>query len=80
MTTSSGDSHPQGAAVFGACEAQKPRPAAPTLQQFEASGNTTDVDVELQLLRELAGANSVHDVHHPDVPLADVPLSDVRLP
>ena len=69
---------------------QKPRPAAPTLREAEAAGNTSDVDVEQQLLGELAGGNGLPngplphvplpDVPLPNVPLPDVPLSDVPLP
>jgi hypothetical protein len=44
-----------------------------------------DVDVEQQLLRELAGGNSLPDVQLLEVPLPDVlltavPLTDVPLP
>ena len=59
---------------------QKPRPAAPTLREAEAARNTSDVDVEQQLLGESAGGDSLPDVPHPDVPLPDIPLPDVPLP
>ena len=64
---------------------KKPRPAAPTLREAEAAGNTSDVDVDQQLLGELAGGDSLPDVPLPDVPLPDVtlphvPLRDVPLP
>jgi len=74
---------------------QKPRPAAPTLQEAEEAGNTSDVDVEQQLLGESAGGDSLFDVplsgvllpdvplpHGPlpDVLLSDVPLPDIPLP
>jgi hypothetical protein len=59
---------------------QKPRPAAPTLQETEVAGNIPDIDVEQQLLGELAGGDSLPDGRLPDVPLPDVPLSDVPLP
>jgi len=36
---------------------QKPRPAAPTLGEAEAAGNTSDVDVEQQLLGKSAGGS-----------------------
>jgi hypothetical protein len=58
---------------------QKPRPAAPTLREAEAAGNTSHVDVEQQLLGQSAGGNSLPDVPLPDVPLLDVPLPDVPL-
>jgi len=54
---------------------QKPRPAVPTLQEAEAAGNSSDVDVNQQLLGELAGGNSL-----PDVPLPDVSLPNLALP
>ena len=59
---------------------QKPRPAVTTLREAEAAGNTSDVDVEQQLLGKLSGCNSVADVHLPDVPLLDLPLPDNPLP
>ena len=60
---------------------QKPHPAAPTLREAEAAGNTSDhVDVEQQLLGESEGGDSLPDVPLPDVPLPDVPLPDVPLP
>jgi hypothetical protein len=59
---------------------QNPRPAAPTLREAEAAENTSDVDVEQQLLRESAGGDSIPDFPLPDVRLSDVPLHDVHLP
>ena len=59
---------------------QKPCPAAPTLQEAEAAGTTSNVDVEQQLLSTLAGGDSLPDVPLPDVPLLDVPLPAVPLP
>jgi hypothetical protein len=69
---------------------QTPRPAAPTLREAKAAGNTSDVDLEQQLLGESADGDSLPDVPladvalpdvpRPDVPLLDVPLLDVPLP
>jgi hypothetical protein len=64
---------------------QKCHPAAPTRREAEATGNTSDVDVEQQLLGESAGGDSLPDVPlpdvpRPDVPRPDVPLADVSLP
>jgi hypothetical protein len=59
---------------------QKPRPGAPTLREAEATGKNLDVDVERQLLGELAGGDSLLDVHLPDVLLHNVPLPDFSLP
>ena len=64
---------------------QKPRRAEPTLREAEADGNTSDVDVEQQLLGKSAGGDNFPDVLLPDVPfpavsLRDVPLPDVPLP
>jgi hypothetical protein len=59
---------------------QKHRPVAPTLLEAEASGDTSDVDVDQQLLGESAGCDSLPDVPLPDVPLPDVPLPDVLPP
>jgi len=43
---------------------QEPQPAVPTLQEAEAAGITSDVDVDQQLLIESTGGDSL-----PDVPL-----------
>jgi hypothetical protein len=59
---------------------QKPRSAAPTLQDAEAAGNTSDVDVEQQLLGEVVAGDGLPNGPLPDVPVPDVPLPDVRLP
>jgi hypothetical protein len=59
---------------------QKPRPVAPTLQAAETARNTSDVDVEQQVLSESAGSDSVNNGLPPDVSLPDVPLRDVPLP
>jgi hypothetical protein len=48
---------------------QKPRPAALTLREAEAAGNTSDVDVEQQLPGEAQGGHTLPDVLLPDVPL-----------
>jgi len=47
----------------------------PILQEVEAAGNTTDVDVDQQLEIESAGGDSLTDV-----PLSNVPLLDISLP
>jgi len=60
---------------FGLVMPQKPRPAVPSLQQAEAARNTSDEDVDQQLLCESAGGDSL-----PDVPLPDIPLPDVAPP
>jgi hypothetical protein len=57
----------------------------PTLREAEAAGNTSDVNVDQQLLIESAGGASLPDVplpavSLPDVPLPDVPHPDVPLP
>jgi len=59
---------------------QKPHPAVPPLQEADAATNTSDVDVEQQLLIELAGGDSLPDVLLPNVPLPNVPLPNVPLP
>jgi hypothetical protein len=52
----------------------------PTLRQAEAVGNTSDVDVNQQLLIESADGDSLSDVPLLNVPLPEVPLPDVPLP
>jgi hypothetical protein len=64
-----GDSCTQWAGGFGACNTAEPLPALSSLRQAEAAMNTSDVDVDLQLLGESAGGDSVPDVPFPHVPL-----------
>jgi hypothetical protein len=69
------ESHPfSGLDHLGRVRPQKPRPAVPTWREAEESGNTSDEDVNLQLLIESAGGDSL-----PDVPLPNVPLPEARL-
>jgi len=51
---------------LGLLTPQEPRLAVPTLQEAEAAGNTSDVDVDQQLLIESAGGDSF-----PNVPLPE---------
>jgi len=75
------ETHTQSGLEFlGLVTLQKPRPAVPPLREAEAAGNTSDVDMEQQLLGESAGGDSLPDVPLLDVPLPDVPLPDVPLP
>jgi hypothetical protein len=60
-----------GLVFLGLVTPQKPRPVAPTLREAERAGNTSDVDLEQQLLSKSSGGNNL-----PDVPLPDVPLPD----
>jgi hypothetical protein len=48
-------------------------PEMPTLREAEAAGNFSDVDVDQQLIGELAGGNSL-----PDDPLSDTFLPDTH--
>jgi len=62
------ETHPlSGQEDLGLVTPQKPRPVVPSLQEAEAAGNTSDVDVDQQLLGKSAGGNSL-----PDVPLPEV--------
>jgi len=64
------ETHPlSGLEHLGLVTPQKPRPVVPTLREAEAAGNTSDVDVNQQLLIESAGGDSL-----PDIPLPDIPL------
>jgi hypothetical protein len=69
---------------MGLVTPQKPRPVVTTLREAEAAGNTSDVDVDLdvdqQLLIESAGGDGLPDVPLPDVALPDIPHPDVPLP
>jgi hypothetical protein len=56
---------------LGIVTPQKPHPAVPTQQEAEAAGNTSDVDVDQQLLIESAGGDSLHDVPLPGVPIPE---------
>jgi hypothetical protein len=74
------ETHPlSGLEHLGLVTPEKPRQAVPTLREAEVSGNTSDVDVNHQLLIQLAGDDSLSDVPLPDVLLPDVPLPDVLL-
>jgi hypothetical protein len=55
------------------------RPAVPTLQEAEAAGNTSDVDIDQLLLGKLAVGFSLTNVPLPNVPLPNAPLLDVYL-
>ena len=50
------------------------------MREAEAAGNTSDLDVEQQLLGESAGGDGLPTGPLPDVPLPDVPLPDIPLP
>jgi len=65
---------------LGLVTLQRPCPALPSLREAEAAGNTSDVDVDQQLLIESAGGDSLPDVPLPDVPPSDDPLPDVVFP
>ena len=69
-----------GLEFLGLVTPQKPRPAASTLQVAEPAGNTSDVDVEQQLLGESACGDGLPDGPLLDVPLPNVPLPNVSLP
>jgi len=69
------ETHPLGGPEFqGLVTPQTPRPAAPTLRDAEAAGNSSVVDVDHQLFSDSAGGDSL-----PDVPLTNVPISEARL-
>jgi hypothetical protein len=51
----------------------------PTLQEAEPAKHTSRVNVDLQLLRQLAGGDSLPDFLLSDVPLDDSPHPEVRL-
>jgi len=57
-----------------------PRPAKPTQRKAEAAGNSSDVDVEQQLLDESAGGDNLTNVPLPDVPPPDVPFAKLPRP
>jgi hypothetical protein len=50
----------------------------PNLQEVEEEGNTSDVDVDQQLLCESAGGDSLPNVPLPDTLPAGVPVSEVQ--
>jgi len=61
------ETHPlSGLERLGLVMPQEPRPVVPTQREAEAAGNTSDVDVDQQLLIESAGGDSL-----PDVPLPE---------
>jgi hypothetical protein len=69
-----------GLEFLGFVTGQKDLPAVSTLQEAEAAGNISDVDLEQQLLGASAGGDSPPEVILPDVHLPNVPLRDVALP
>jgi hypothetical protein len=73
MNANSGDSSPQSAGVLGAYTAAISYQVVSTLGDGEVGGNTSnvDVDMQLQLLSKLAGCDSL-----PNVLLADVPPTE----
>jgi len=75
------ETHPfSGLEHLGLVTPQKYHLMVPTMRDAESAGNTSDVDVDQQLLIELAGGDSLPDVPFPDVPLPDVPLPNIPLP
>jgi len=58
----------------------KPRHGAPSLREAVADRNTSDADVQQQLLSKSAGRHSLPNVPLPDVPLPDLLLPNVPLP
>jgi len=64
------ETHPlSGRDILGLVPQQRHRPAVPTVREAEAARNTSHVDVDKELVGELAGGDSL-----PDVPLPDVHL------
>jgi hypothetical protein len=72
--------HPSGLENLELVTLQKPRPAVPTLEETEAAGNTSVMDVNQQRLIKLAGGESLSAVPLPNVPLYNVPHPNVPLP
>ena len=52
----------------------------PTLWEAKAAENTSDVDVDQQLLSESAGGDSLPNFPLPNIPLPNVPHPNVPLP
>jgi hypothetical protein len=75
------ETHPlSGLEHLGRMTLQKLYTAVPTFREARAAGNTSDVDLDQQLLIELASDRSLPDVPPPNVLLSDVPLSHVPVP
>jgi len=73
------ETHPlTGLEDLGLVTPQKRRPAVRSQREAEAAGNTTDLDVDQQLLGNSAGGDCLPKVPLPDVPLPDVPLPAAR--
>jgi len=71
--------HPlSGLEHLGLVTPQKRCPAVPTLREAEVARNTSDVDVDQQLLIESAGGDSLPDVPLPNVHLPNVPFPEAR--
>jgi len=63
---------------LGLVRLQKPCLAVPSLQEAEEAGNTSDVDVDHQLLGISASGNSLPNVPLPDVALPNFNRPEVR--
>jgi len=57
---------------------ETPCTAVPNLRIAQGAGNTSDVDVDQQLLTEWAGGDSLHNVHLPKIPPADITLLEAQ--
>jgi hypothetical protein len=64
---------------LGLVTPQKPCPAEPTQREAEAAGNTSDVNLDQQLLIPSPGGDSLLEFPFPNVSLADIPLPNVLL-
>jgi len=65
---------------LGMVTPQNPCLAVPTVRAAEAAGNTSDMDVNQQLVMESAGGDCLSDVPLPDVHHPDVPYPYIHHP
>jgi hypothetical protein len=80
MTTISGAFSHQWAGRFGACDAAKIVWAVLSCQDTEAAKNTSNVDVDQQVLGKSAGGEGLPYIPLPDTPLPNILLPNVPLP
>jgi hypothetical protein len=63
---------------LGLVTSQNPRLVVPQLGEAEDNRNTSDVDVDQQLLGEFTRGHNFPNVPPPEIPLSDVSRAEVR--
>ena len=73
------DTHPlSGLEDLRLVTLQNPRPAVPSRRDADVAGNTSDVNVDQQLLGGSVGGDILPDIPVPNISFPDVPLPEVH--